>query len=87
MDTHASNENFHFGPGNTYQWDLGVASGAVGNIKFQSVKSDGDFSMLSNWQIKLSDIEGKPRVYDVNFSCIKGLRILWLDNKPYARVE
>ena len=87
MDTHASNENFHFGPGNTYQWDLGVASGAVGNIKFQSVKANGDFSMLSNWQIKLSDIEGKPRIYDICFSCIKGLRILWLDNKPYARVE
>lgn len=87
MDTHASNENFHFGPGNTYQWDLGVASGAVGNIKFQSAKSSGDFSMVSNWQIKLSDIEGKPRIYDTYFSCIKGLRILWLDSKPYARVE
>ncbi len=87
MDTHASNENFNFGPGNTYQWDLGVASGAVGNIKFQSVKANGDFSMLSNWQIKLSDIEGKPRTYDISFSCIKGLRILWLDKKPYARAE
>jgi hypothetical protein len=87
MDTHASNENFHFGPGNTYQWDLGVASGAVGNIKFQSVKSNGVFSMVSNWQVKLSDIEGKPRTYDACFSCIKGLRILWLDNKPYAKVQ
>jgi hypothetical protein len=87
MDTHASNENFHFGPGNSYQWDLGVASGAVGNIKFQSVKSNGNYSMVSNWQVKLSDIEGKPRTYDAYFSCIKGLRILWLDNKPYAKVE
>jgi hypothetical protein len=87
MDTHASNENFHFGPGNTYQWDLGVASGAVGNIKFQSVKSNGVFSMISNWQVKLSDIEGKPRTYEAYFSCIKGLRILWLDNKPFAKVQ
>ena len=37
---------------------------AVGNIKFQSAKSSGDFSKVSNWQIKLSDIEGKPRIYD-----------------------
>lgn len=87
MDTHASNENFHFGPGNTYQWDLGVASGAVGNIKFQSVKSNGDFSMVGNWQVKLSDIEGKPRTYNTYFSCIKGLRILWLDNKSFAKVQ
>ena len=87
MNTHASNENFHFGSGNTYQWDLGVASGAVGNIKFQSVKSSGDFSVVSNWQVKLSDIEGKPRIYDAYFSCIKGLRILWLDNRSFAKVE
>jgi hypothetical protein len=87
MNTHASNENFHFGPGNTYQWDLGVASGPVGNIKFQSVKSSGNFSMVTNWQVKLSDIEGKPRTYNTYFSCIKGLRILWLDNRAFAKVE
>ncbi len=87
MDTHASKENFQFGPGNNYQWDLGVASGPVGNIKFQSVKSSGDFSMVSNWQVKFSDIEGKPRTFSTYFSCIKGLRILWLDDKSYAKVE
>lgn len=87
MDTHASKENFYFGPGNNYQWDLGVASGAVGNIKFQSVKSSGDFSMVSNWQVKLSDIEGKPRTYNVFFSCIKGARILWIDGKAFGRIE
>jgi hypothetical protein len=87
MDTHASKENFQFGPGNNYQWDLGVASGPVGNIKFQSVKSSGNFSMVSNWQVKFSDIEGKPRTFNTCFSCIKGLRILWLDNKSYAKVE
>jgi hypothetical protein len=87
MDTHASKENFQFGPGNNYHWDLGVASGPVGNIKFQSVKSSGNFSMVSNWQVKFSDIEGKPRTFNTCFSCIKGLRILWLDNKSYAKVE
>jgi hypothetical protein len=87
MDTHASKENFQFGPGNKYQWDLGVASGPVGNIKFQSVKSSGNFSMISNWQVKLSDIEGKPRTFNTYFSCIKGLRILWFDDKSYAKVE
>lgn len=87
MDTHASNENFQFWAGNTYKWDLGVASGAVGNIKFQSVKSGGKFSMAGNWKVNFSDIEGKPRTYDAYFSCIKGLRILWLDNRAFAKAE
>ncbi|MGB8190428.1 MAG: hypothetical protein WCF67_00855, partial [Chitinophagaceae bacterium] len=87
MNTHASAEQFKFIPGNTYAWDLGVASGAVGNIKFQSAKSTGKFAMTGNWQINLSDIEGKPRTYNVHFSCIKGLRILWIDNRPFAKVE
>jgi hypothetical protein len=87
MDTHASAENFVIGPGNTYKWDLAVANGPVGNIKFQSVKSNGTFTMSGNWQVNFSDIEGKPRNYSVYFSCIKGLRILWLDNRPFAKAE
>ncbi len=87
MDTHASTEKFEFGPGNTYAWDLGVASGMVGNIKFQSVKSSGKISLPSNWQVTFSDIEGKPRTYNVFFSCVKGLRILWLDDRGFARIE
>jgi len=87
MDTHASVENFKIGPGNTYHWDLGVASGQVGNIKFQSRKSTGKFSMNGNWQVSFSDIEGRPRTYNAHFSCIKGLRVLWLDNKAFARIN
>jgi|CXWL01.1.fsa_nt_gi hypothetical protein len=87
MDTHASVENFQMGPGNSYKWDLGVASGQVGNIKFQSRKSSGKFSMTGNWQVNFSDIEGRPRTYNVYFSCIKGLRVLWLDGKPFAKAQ
>jgi len=87
MDTHASNENFQFMAGNNYNWDLGVASGQVGNIKFQSRKSSGKFSLIGNWQVSFSDIEGKPRTYDAYFSCIKGLRILWIDNRAFGRIE
>ncbi len=87
MDTHAAVENFNIGSGNNYNWDIGVASGQVGNIKFQSKKSSGKFSMIGNWQVNFSDIEGKPRTYNVYFSCIKGLRILWLDNSAFARAE
>lgn len=87
MDTHASAENFQMTASNTYKWDLGVASGQVGNIKFQSAKSTGSFSLPSNWQVTFSDISGKPRTYNAYFSCIKSLRILWLDDRPFAKAE
>ena len=86
-DTHASNENFEFGAGNTYKWDLGVASGFVGNIKFQSAKSSGKFSMINNWQVNFSDIEGKPKTYNVQFTCIKGARVLWIDGTGFGKKE
>lgn len=86
-DTHASIENFAFGPGNTYKWDLGVASGAVGNIKFQAVKATGKVSVPSAWQSTFSSIEGKPRTYNAHFSAIKGARILWLDGKPFGKLQ
>ena len=73
-NSHASTETFEFGPSNTYTWDLGVASGMVGNIKFQSVKSNGKFTLPNNWQVTFTDIEGKPRTYNAFFSCVKGLR-------------
>ena len=86
-DTHASNENFEFGAGNTYKWDLGVASGFVGSIKFQSVKSTGRFTVVNNWQVKFSDIEGKPRTYNVQFVCIKGARVLWIGETGFGKKE
>ena len=86
-DTHASVENFVFGPGNTYKWDIGVASGLVGSIKFQSRRSSGRFSVPGIWQATFSDIEGKPRTFSAYFSCVKGARVLWLDGKAFGRLE
>lgn len=80
--SHSSNQVFVF-MGDTYTWELKVASGMVGNLKFDGVKSTGKFSMVSNWQVKFSDIEGKPKTYDVYFSCVKGGRMLWLSDTSY----
>ncbi len=85
--SHASIENFAFGPGGTYKWDLGVASGQVGSIKFQSVKAAGRVSVPNTWQITFSDIEGRPRTYSASFSAVKGGRILWLDGKAYGKLD
>lgn len=93
MNTHSSSELFEFMQGGNYNWELKVASGFVGNIKFQGVQSNGQLTMANNWQINFSDIEKKPRVYNAYFSCIKGARILWLqdtgygDYKSFGKVE
>jgi hypothetical protein len=86
-NTHASNENFEFGTGNTYKWNLSVASGFVGNIKFQNVKSTGKFTALNNWQVSFSDIGGKPKTYNVQFVCIKGARVLWVGDTGFGKIQ
>jgi hypothetical protein len=50
----------------------------AGNMKYAQVKSSGKFSVLNNWQISFSSIEGKPKKYNAFFSCIKGARLLKL---------
>jgi len=82
-DTHASAQKFIFGSGNTYNWDIGVASGFVGNIKFKSAKSNGKFSVPNAWQVYFSNMEGKPKTYDAYFSSVKGSRLLWLSDVTY----
>ena len=81
--THASSQQFVFSGGNNFKWDLGVASGTVGNVKFQSVNAAGKFNLPNNWQIYFSKIEGKPKTYDAYFTCIKGNRLLWLSDVSY----
>ncbi|MBL7731034.1 MAG: hypothetical protein JNM88_07645 [Chitinophagaceae bacterium] len=85
MDTHSSAESFEFTGNGNYKWELNVASGQVGSIKFQQAKTSGTVTMPDNWHIQFSDIFGKPKRYEAMFTCIKGLRILWLDGKPYAK--
>jgi hypothetical protein len=83
MNTHSSSEAFEF-TGNNYAWELKVASGFVGNIKFQGVKSNGKFTVPNNWQVHFSEIEKKERTYNAYFSCVKGARLLWLQDTGYG---
>lgn len=86
-DTHTSRETYQFYGNALYTWELGVANGFVGNIKFQTVKSSGAFNMNGVWQIHLSDIESKPRDYPVYFSCLKGTRILFINGTAFGRAN
>lgn len=84
MNTHSSSQTFEFLANSTYNWSIGVASGFVGNIKFSNAKSSGKFTNPNNWQIHFSELEGKPRLYNAYFSCVKGARILWLQDTGYG---
>ncbi len=84
MNTHSSAQTFQFINNGTYNWSISVASGFVGSIKFSGAKSSGKFTNPNNWQIHFSDLEGKPRLYNAYFSCIKGARILWLQDTGYG---
>jgi len=78
MNIHQSKQQFVFGAGKSYAWELLVVSGMVGNTKYANVKSAGKFSVLNNWQIQFSRIESGPRTYNAHWSCIKGARLLHL---------
>ncbi len=84
MDTHASAEKFEFSTGSIYNWEISVASGFVGSIKFTSAKATGKWSLVYNWQIHFSDIEKKAKTYNAYFSCVKGARLLWLQDTGYG---
>jgi len=79
---HSSTEYFLF-TGSGYHWDLVAANGVIGSQQFNGAKSDGTFSVPNNWQINFSNIEGKPKTYNAFFSCIKGARVLWLEDTRY----
>jgi len=85
--SYASTETFEFSAGNSYKWNLGVASGVVGSLKFQGAKGAGKFSVPNNWQVSFSDIEGKPRTFNAFFVCIKGARVLWLDDTAFGKAD
>lgn len=78
MNINQSSQTFQFGPGNSYSWKILSVNGMVGNMKYAQAKSAGKFSVPNNWQLYLTDIEGKPKTYHAHFSCIKGARILKL---------
>jgi hypothetical protein len=85
--SYASNQSYEFSSGNSYKWNIGVASGIVGSLKFQSAKAGWKFSVPNNWQVSFSDIEGKPKTYNAYFVCIKGARVLWLDGTAFGKAE
>lgn len=83
MNINQSNQTFQFSAGNNYSWKIIAVNGQVGSMRYGQAKSAGKFSVPNNWQVKFSEIEGKPKTYHAFFSCIKGARILHLLDAQY----
>ena len=80
MSMNQSSETFQFDSDNTYQWKFLAVNGMAGNGKVSEAKSSGTFKMINNWQVYFSKIESGPKTYDAYFTCIKGGRILWMND-------
>ncbi|WP_295122090.1 hypothetical protein [uncultured Chitinophaga sp.] len=78
--TYTSAQFFVFGKSQSYRWELYAANSAGGQTTFAQAKSKGNFTSISEWQIQCSDIEGRPKTYDVYFSSIKNGRVLFMND-------
>jgi hypothetical protein len=81
----ASTVQFTFHKNKTFNWELGMGQTGINTtMKVDHAKASGTWKMLNNWQIWFSEIERKPKTYNAYFSCIKGGRILWLQDVEYG---
>jgi hypothetical protein len=87
MSTSAAGQTYEIAKNNTYKWNIVVTQSYGGATNFQNAKSNGTLKMANNWQIHFSDMEGKPKTYTAQFSCIKGGRILWIDGTAFVKQE
>lgn len=83
MSTYSSTETFEFLSNNAYKWNLVAANSGGGASQFASAKGAGNFKVLNNWQIFFSEMEGKPKTFDAYFSCVKGGRVLWMNDAQF----
>jgi hypothetical protein len=79
-----SNEFFNFGANKSYHWKIFTANNVNGQTATQSAESSGTFSTIGNWQVKFSKIQDRPKTYNAYFSCIKGGRVLWMQDVEYG---
>ncbi len=85
MSTYSSSQESTFSSGANYSWHLVAANSYGGSTKFAQAKGNGNFKVQNGWKISFSDIEGKPKTFDVYFACIKGGRVLFIDGNGFAR--
>lgn len=83
-NAYSSREIFDFHEDKSYNWKISTANSVNGQTQAQNAESSGKFSMKGNWQVYFSKIETRPRTYNAYFSCIRGGRVLWLQDVEYG---
>ncbi|MFT3843818.1 MAG: hypothetical protein QM725_02105 [Lacibacter sp.] len=83
ISTFSSTKWFVFKPGSRYHWELVMGNSYGGRTDIAQAKGDGIFKSLNNWQLYFTDIEGKPKTFDVYFSAIKNGRVLWMNDAQH----
>ncbi|UYQ93414.1 hypothetical protein MKQ68_25360 [Chitinophaga horti] len=78
--TYTSAQFFVFGKNQSYYWELSAANSSGGQTTFVQAKSNGNFKSINEWQIQCSDIEGRPKTFDVYFSALKNGRALFMND-------
>lgn len=79
--------SYDFGAGNSYNYRTDGATSSLGRTDFSKAQSSGKFTVPTNWEIRFSNIEGRPQNFPVHFSCIKGARVLWINGNAFGRVQ
>jgi hypothetical protein len=83
MSSYSSSQWFEFGSGQNYNWKLIAANSYGGVTNVAQGKGNGTFKSVTDWQLYFTDIEGKPKTFDVYFTAVKGGRILWMNDAEY----
>jgi hypothetical protein len=83
-NAYSSRQTFNFNNNRSYDWKLSTANSSNGQTVAETTQSSGTFSMKGNWQMVCSKIQKGPKTYNVYFSCIKGGRILWMQDVEYG---
>ncbi|BAT57852.1 hypothetical protein GJW-30_1_00362 [Variibacter gotjawalensis] len=86
MSTYSSGQEYVFS-GQTYKWHIAAANSSGGQTKVSQAKSEGTFTMPDNWSMNFSDMEGKPKTYQVQFRAVEGGRILVIDGTAFVRAN
>ncbi len=82
--SYSSRQTFTFTNLKNYRWEISVAKGGPGGMNVDQAKSEGVYQLKNNWQVRFSNIDKKAKLYNAYFSCIKGARILWLQDVEYG---
>ncbi len=80
---YASTQSFYFSGDKKYHWKLVTMRGNVAGANTEHTESDGSWQLQGNWLLSCSDIGKFAKKYNVYFSCIKGARILHMEDTGY----